>query len=72
MQKLKIIIVSGERTDLFERYPKIANNILKKINHYVSISKKSRRTFESDKLCDPKLHNGTWSWWVKDEDINEP
>jgi arylsulfatase B len=61
-----IILDPCERNNLAENFPEIVRSLDEKVKAHRNNAVPSRRTFASDVLCDPNLHNGTWSWWIED------
>lgn len=55
-----------ERRNLADVYPKVLKNMLKRLSDHLNAAIPSRRTFVSDRNCDPNLHNGTWNSWIAD------
>lgn len=55
-----------ERKNLAEIYPAVLGKMLKRLKVLVNEAVPVRRTFISDRQCDPNLHNGTWTSWIGD------
>ncbi|KAG5681948.1 hypothetical protein PVAND_011349 [Polypedilum vanderplanki] len=56
-----------EKDNLAEIYPDKVKMLIEKLNIEIQLMVPTIRV-KSDPLCDPKLHNWTWTWWRQDDD----
>lgn len=59
-----------ERHNLAHERPDKVKFLISRLSHHITEMVPSRRT-PVDPMCDPKLHNYQWTWWIDEGVTNE-